>query len=265
MEKTTKRNDYLTKAKILIFDVENSPAISYNYGLFKQNIGTEMVIETPYLFSYAAKWLGEDHIYYEEQRGKNDAGLVKGLYDLLDEADMAVAHFGSGHDFPFILGRGAIHGFKPYSPVIQIDTCKIARRKFKMLSNKLSFLAKQFGVTPKDDHPEYSGFNLWKAMMAGDAKAWEVNRRYNIGDVVTLEELYLKMRPYIDNHPNVSREAGEEVCQCPSCGSDHVQKRGLRFEKSGLAYQRFQCQACGSWSKTKRSEKDFGQNVLRSI
>lgn len=253
------------KAKILVFDVENSPAVTYTYGLWKQNLSTDMVIETPYLFSYAAKWLGEDHIYYEEQRGKNDAGLVKGLYDLLDEADMAVAHFGNGHDFPFIYGRGVVHGFKPPSPVIQIDTCKLARKKFKLLSNKLEFLAKQLGVTPKDPHSEYSGFSLWRAMMAGDSKAWEVNKRYNIGDVITLEEIYLRMLPYIDKHPNVSREAGEEVCQCPSCGSDHVQMRGYRTEKSGLTYQRFQCQACGSWSKAKRSEKELGQNVLRSI
>lgn len=256
----------MSKAKVLLLDIENSPAIVYSYNLIKPIIPHKQLIEEPQILSYAAFWLDNpDEVFYEENRNNNDSGLVHSLLKLLDEADVVVAHFGDGHDIPFILGRAFVHGYKPPSPFHTVDTCKIARKKFKLTSNSLAALCKMLGVTQKDDHSEFVGFSLWKEVMAGNPKAWEVNKRYNIGDIITLRDLYLCMLPWISNHPNVGRMEGEEVCQCPSCGSEHIQKRGTYITKTGLAYQRFQCQECFSWSKAKRAEKDFGQNVLRSV
>lgn len=253
------------KAKVLFIDVEMAPNLAYVWGKWKVNIGDNQFAEKSYLMSYAAKFLGDDHIYYEENRHNNDSGLVHGIYNLLDQADIVVGHNIDKFDLPTILGRGVIHNFKPPSPYQTVDTLKVARKRFRFLSNTLAALCDEMGLSKKGKHKEFPGFDLWLQCLKQNDKAWKEMKEYNIQDILSLEELYLRMLPYIDRHPNVSREAGEEVCQCPSCGSDHVQMRGYRTEKSGLTYQRFQCQACGSWSKAKRSEKELGQNVLRSI
>ena len=65
----------------------------------------------------------------------------------------------------------------------------------------------------------------------------------------TTEELYDVVLPWIKGHPNVGLYADEAKRLCPNCGSDRVQRRGTA--KTGLRrYQRYQCQACGKWSRS---------------
>lgn len=255
----------MPKANVLILDIESSPNLAYVWQKWKVNIGDNQFLEKSYLMSYAAKWLGEDLIYYEENRHNNDAGLVKGIFDLLDQADVVVAHNGDKFDLPTIMGRGVVHGFKPPSPYHTVDTLKIARKKFRFLSNSLEALCNELGLPKKGKHKEFPGFSLWWECLRQNDAAWAEMKEYNIQDILSLEALYLRFLPYTSNHPNVGRMEGEEVCQCPSCGSEHIQKRGTYITKTGLAYQRFQCQECFSWSKAKMADKDFGKNVLRSV
>lgn len=254
----------MSKAKILIVDLENSPNLAWVWQKWKVNIGDNQFVEKSYVMSFAAKWLGEDHVYYEENRHNNDAGLVKKLYDLFDEADIVVGHNIDKFDLPIIFGRGLIHGFNPPSPFHTIDTLKVARKEFRFLSNSLAALCDELGLTKKGKHKEFPGFDLWVQCLKQNDKAWKEMKEYNIQDILSTEELYLRLRPYVTNHTNVSRKIGDEVVACPSCGSEHVQMRGFYTAKSGLVYHRFQCKECFSWSKTKRAEKDtVGQNILR--
>jgi predicted RNA-binding Zn-ribbon protein involved in translation (DUF1610 family) len=76
-------------------------------------------------------------------------------------------------------------------------------------------------------------------------------REYNEYDVLALEELYLILRPWDRRHPNVDvYDDNNEAHACPVCGSYHVEKRGFARTNSGK-YQRFQCQECGAWSRSR--------------
>ena len=254
----------MTVAKTLFLDIESAPALAYVYGLWKQNIPLKQLIERPYLLSFAAIWNDdpEKEMIYEENRHNNDYALVSKLFALLDEAEVVVAHFGDRFDLPMILGRGIVHKLLPPSPYKTVDTCLVARKKFKFMSNSLSALCDELGVTPKDSHSEFEGFDLWKGCLDQDDKAWAVNKRYNIGDVISLRDLYYRLRPYIEYHPSV---AGEGGYVCHSCGSDDIQRRGYHKMKSGLTYQRYQCNCCGSWSRSKTAVKSLNTNQLRSM
>ena len=61
--------------------------------------------------------------------------------------------------------------------------------------------------------------------MEGDVDAFGRMKDYNIGDIPTLRELYLKIRAYIPNHPNVALYFGdsEDVMRCGVCGSKHLE------------------------------------------
>jgi hypothetical protein len=47
----------------------------------------------------------------------------------------------------------------------------------------------------KKRHAKFPGFELWRECLAGNHEAWDEMREYNIDDVLSLEELYLVMRP----------------------------------------------------------------------
>lgn len=244
--------------KVLIFDVESAPNLVWCWGAWKQNISSKQFVEKSYIMSFAAKWLGSDDIIYVENRHNNDYQLVSQLYDLFDQCDVAVAHNGRKFDVPKVMGRGLVHGLKPPSPFHQVDTLLVARKKFGFVSNRLGDLCEELGLAQKDEHKNFAGFDLWVQCLKQNDAAWEEMKKYNIQDIIALEDLYLRMLPYIDNIPNL----GTSECSCPSCGSHKVQRRGTYTTKAGLNYQRFVCNDCGSWSRHK-TKVDTETNELR--
>lgn len=243
--------------KILIFDIETSPNLGYIWGKYEQNV-IEYNHEW-YMLCYVAKWLGNKKIIKSKLNDfpnykkdmMNDKHVVKTLWKLFDEADVIIGHNGDRFDIKKSNARFAYHGLPPPSQYKTIDTLKVARKYFKFNSNKLDDLGQLFGLGKKLPH---EGFQLWKKCMFGDKKAWNKMIRYNIQDVKLLEKLYLKLLPWIGNHPNFGLYMGKEYV-CPKCGSEKLQKRGFHYTKSQI-YQRIQCQDCMGWCRQVKAEKN---------
>jgi len=174
----------------------------------------------------------------------DDRKLIAEVWKVLDEADIVIAHNGDAFDIKKIFARFAYYGLKPPSPFKTIDTLKAARRRFKFDRNNLDELGKYFQVGRKK---ETTGLKLWLNCMKGDMQAWARMKRYNVGDVTLLKRVYLRLRPYIDNHPSlnlIDRIKNEQ--RCPSCKGTRIQRQGWRMSAHGR-YPRLQCQDCGSW------------------
>lgn len=254
-------------AKILILDIETAPNIAYVWGAWKQNIGQNQWKEKGHIMSFVAKWLDNDTIVYAENRKSNDKTIVKKLVGLLDEADIVVAHNGDRFDLPVILGRALVHGINPPSPYHTVDTCRIARRRFRYTTNSLANLAEELGLYhQKEKHKKFPGFELWLECLRNNDEAWAEMKEYNVEDVLVLEELYLKMRPYIDNHPNVVHHTHDDEVEvhCPKCGSMNIQWRGYYYTKTGLCYRKFVCKDCGGWGRARYAEKNLPGNNARN-
>lgn len=202
------------------------------------------------MLSFACKWNDEkkirayalpDYQGYKKDK-ENDLALVKELHRMLDEADIVVAHNGDSFDIKKANARFAIHGLTPPSPYKTIDTLKIARAKFKFGSNKLTDLGQYLGIGGKLPH---TGAHLWFSAMEGDEAAWNLMRRYNKRDVELLVKVYEKLKPWATNLPNMNLYGGNPG-DCPTCQSDHVQRRGTLVKLNTTRY-RFHCQECGAW------------------
>lgn len=241
--------------KILILDIETAPNVAYVWGAWKQNIGQNQWVSKSHVMSFAAKWLNEEKIYYTENRTSDDRKIIADLYWLLDEADIVVAHNGARFDLPTIIGRGAIHGYLPPSPYKVVDTLLVARKELRLVNNTLANLCEQLGLTLKKDHKKFPGFELWLECLRNNEEAWAEMKEYNIADIVSLEELYLRLRPYMKYHPNIAQDVEDRV-GCPKCGSNDVHWRGYYQTKSGLTYKRFRCTCCGGWGRARMSDKD---------
>lgn len=246
----------MAEPKILLFDLECAPKVAYVWQFFKVFVQPDMVVNDGWLMTAAWKFLGKDKIYCKTSNTRqigNDYELTILARNLLDEADIVIAHNAKKFDLPLINARCAIHGIAPPSPYKVVDTLEVARKKFKFDSNKLEYLATLLKCTPKGGHKKYPGFALWKACMEGDKEAWLEMVEYNKNDVATLEEVYLKLRPWMDQHPNVATLRGSDTIICPKCGGQHMQRRGT-YSTNVSTYQRFQCMDCHGWSRSRFTE-----------
>ena len=239
--------------KILILDIETAPNVAHVWRFWKENVGAKQVLEHSTIMSFAYKWLGEDGIYYEDAQHQSEKKLLKSLLNVLDVADIVIAHNGAKFDLPTIQGRAMVSGLKPPSPYKIIDTLLVARYEFNFPANSLEYLAILLSCEDKGGHHKFPGFLLWQECLKGNPEAWEEMKIYNKQDVSTLEEVYLKMRPYMRRHPNVAVFNEPDSLVCPKCGSAHIQKRGYTNTNVGK-YQKFQCQSCGGWARTRYSE-----------
>jgi DNA polymerase elongation subunit (family B) len=239
------------KLKILLLDIEAAPHTAFVWGTWDQNVGIDQLMEHGRTLCWAAKWLDQKKIYYMDER-KGTARMVKGIHKMLSEADVVITYNGLKFDIPMLNNEFIKLGLDPIPPQKHIDLLRTARAMFKLASNKLQFVARYLKLGGKVAN---KGFLLWVGCLAGNYKDWQDMRRYNIGDVVLLEKVYQRLRPWVKNHPDVDVE--NVKAHCTHCGSENVQHRGHRYTKV-FAIERLHCQSCGSWPdglKTSRKKK----------
>lgn len=235
--------------KILLLDIETAPNTAYVWGLFKENIPLQRLVDSGYVMCWAAKWLGENDMEFSSVQMETPRKMLRRIHNLLSEADAVIHYNGARFDIPTLNKEFLLHGMTPPASYRNIDLLQTVRKQFRFVSNKLDYVAQALGVGKKVKH---AGFELWIQCMAKDPEAWKQMEEYNRGDVTILEGVYHKLLPWIKNHPNHGVVDGRGGV-CPNCGSDHIQFRGYAHTKSGK-YRRFQCNECGTWSRTRKSE-----------
>jgi DNA polymerase elongation subunit (family B) len=233
-----------TGPKILSVDIETSPVVAHAWGLFKQNIAINQIIERPRTMCFGAKFLGERKVHWYSEHEHGPDIMFHAAHALLDEADVVMHYNGDRFDLPRLNTEFVLSGLTPPSPYKSIDLLKVVRRNFNFPSNKLAYISEQLGLTGKVQH---EGHQLWIRCLAGDPAAWKIMRRYNVQDVKLLEELYEKLKPWIAGHPNFSLYNGVEGV-CPNCGDEDLERRGYAYTSLGK-YQRLRCKACGTWTR----------------
>ena len=249
----------IRKPKILLIDIETSPLVVYTWTLWDQRVGLNQVIEDWSILSFAAKWLEDDDIkiMYHDTTDmkdlKDDSKLLKKLHKLLDEADIVVGQNSKAFDTKKINARLALAGFNPPSPYRQYDTKIIAKKHFKFTSNKLEYMTdKLCNKYKKLDHGKFSGFSLWKEYLAGNKEAFKEMKEYNKYDVLSLQELFLKLLPWDDSiNFNPYNDCEYDVC---TCGSIDFKKKGFHYTNT-QRYQRYECKNCGKSIRSRKAEK----------
>lgn len=221
----------------LYIDIETFPTESRHWGLWQQNIGINQIQKPGGLLCLAWAWAGSKKTYFARGDEMYDAA-----FEILDAADVLVHFNGKTFDTKHLNTEFAIRKMGRPAPFRELDLLAVVKKHFRFPSNKLEYVSKALGLKGK---VQTGGFQLWNDCMAGDAKAWLQMEKYNRQDVALLPELEQELLPWIGtNAPNANLFGGNG---CPTCGSASLQKRGLRHTTTG-AYQRYQCNDCGSWS-----------------
>jgi hypothetical protein len=245
-----------TSAKVLILDIETAPISAYVWGIWNQNINLNMIQSDWFCLTWAAKWLFEDKVYSgkikpSEVKKQDDKRMIKGVWELLNEADIVIAHNGEKFDIPKLNSRFILSGLHPPLPYQQIDTLRHIRRQFGFTSNKLDYVNKLLNLERKQDT---GGFELWEGCLRGDQASLDKMESYNVQDVRILEETYLHIRPWIKPHPNMGLFILDETqSRCPSCGSDDMKEMGKMYYTSANAYESMRCGNCGATARKRNT------------
>jgi hypothetical protein len=177
--------------------------------------------------------------------------MLKAFAKEYDKADLVVAYNGKSFDIKWIKGRMAYHGIPPLSPVQICDPYLDVRSSMNLNSNKMDYVAKFLGEEGKTP----MSFKDWKDVMSGSKRALNKMDKYCKQDVLVLENVYKKTRPYVESK-GICRSLMQDKEVCPECGSHATVKHGIYYTKTGR-YQKYRCGKClSNWRDTRQLKDD---------
>ncbi len=238
--------------RVLLLDIETAPLLGYVWGLWENNVALNQIYKDWHILSWSAKWLGDppNTVMYMDQRNapniEDDKKILQGIWKLLNEADIIVTQNGKSFDQRKLQARFILNGMKPPSTYRHIDTKVLAQKHFAFTSHKLEYMTDKLCTKYKKlvRHGKFQGFDMWKECLKGNKAAWKEMEKYNKYDVLSLEELYLKLQPWDTSiNFNVYHDRPVSVC---ACGKRHDEVKN-RYVYTNLGkFQKFRCSRCGS-------------------
>lgn len=236
----------MAEPKILFFDIEST-------GL-NATFGTILCI--------GHKWFKQKNVYVptildDAKSMLDDKALVRDFADTWNEADYVVSWFGKRFDVPMIESKMLKHKLGPLAPKYHLDLWEAARKYFKLHSNRLAAFEQYLGT---ESSKTAIDFDSWLRAAHGDKKAIAEVVDHCRKDVMVLEEVFVRMRPWLEKEPPRALFTGEQDA-CPSCGGKHIEKRGYKVAATRM-YKQLHCLDCGKWF---RSAKAIAKSDYRGM
>jgi DNA polymerase elongation subunit (family B) len=239
---------------ILLLDIETSPLQVFSWGIYDQRLSIDNIIRDWSCICWSCKWLGDSEVLgdvctSDEAKEGDDERIIISMWEMINQANIVITHNGNNFDLKKLNTRFLLHGLNPPSKYYSVDTYQVARNTFGFSSNKLDYLSTSFGFKGKID----TDYELWKRCYVGEQDALDEMFTYNQNDVVELENVYLKLLPWIKNHPNVSIYSNDNIERCPKCGNEDLNWSGFYYTSTGK-FEAFRCNKCGAVGRSKVNE-----------
>ena len=177
---------------------------------------------------------------------------------------MVIGQNNNSFDNKWINTRAAKHCLFVDRFVKSFDIYRMAKRYFRLPSFSMAYMAKYFGLTPKLSH---EGMLMWEMVEYGTKAEQEEYLKkmvdYNVGDIVTTEELYLTLKPYFGSVTNKAVQSGLPKWACPISGSLNVKHQKTIFTEMGTIQRILYCEDSEHQYKvSNRTYQDFLQRAL---
>lgn len=239
------------KVKLLFYDIEVCRDVVEGYGN-KWDFKVVKWVRHQQLMCYSYKWKGDKKptFVYRHQFSTMKEFLTS-LRDLQTEADIVVAHNGKKFDDKMMNRFYIKNDVDLPSPFFSVDTCQVARSRYKFHSNSLNELSDYLELGHKENIT-YKDLEDDFMSDSPSTKTISLMKKYNNMDVELLEKLYYKLLPGIANHPNMARLMNVHDA-CPQCGAgeDNIGREKYRPTKMGL-FMQYKCRICKKYFQSAR-------------
>lgn len=237
------------KPVCIVLDIETAPMVAYAWGRKDINIALNQIKEEWKIMAVGMKILGEKKVHYVDTFFNTERRLLEVVWKWLDKADIVITQNGKSFDIPKLNAKFILYGMERPSPYRQIDTYRLAKSVAAFTSYKLEYLTEKLCTKyRKLSHNKFPGMSLWTECLASNPKAWKEMKLYNTHDVLSTEELYLKLRgwaPASVPSPSIPVQTSPS---CPFCTSYNLRSLGIRTTSFGK-YRRYICSHCGTSTK----------------
>ena len=244
--------------KIITFDIETSPHLSFHWRRWQENIPPANTIEESKMICWAAKEYGQKEVEFSSYWEDGEDYVLERLWEVLDDADVVVGFNSDKFDIKKVMGEFFLRGWEPPSPFQSVDLFKQVKKNFNFSSNRLKEILKARGLAPKLE--DNANMQLWMDVVYNELPTSRRRMKaYNIQDVKSTEELYDAMLGWISNHPNWGLYADDldGTPICPNCGGTCKEHKVRRTKVR--KYMQYKCNDCGKYS---RGRKSIGDNHL---
>ena len=234
-------------SKILIYDIETSRGVFKSFWTGKMFLGHKAMVKEPAIISISWKWLGEDKIHHLTwDKNHSDEKMVKEFLKSYNKADMLIGQNNDNFDNRWLQARAMKYGFDFNTYLRSFDIMKQNKRLFRVVSYSMDYVSKFLNVTFKQSH---EGIKMWDMIEDGTEEQQKEYLQkmidYNIGDIVTTEEIYLKNRKYYGHKVHFGVLNGQEKFTCPNCGSYDVKLYKTTVTPAGTVQRVMKCNVDG--------------------
>lgn len=241
---------------VLLYDLETRPAEAVAFNVWQVNLSEQQLTSPVSVISASWKWLGDKRTHVMDVKTEGAEAMLTGLELAMYDAAAVVTFNGIKFDRRHLNRELILADALSLPQIAQIDLLKVVKDQFDFPFYRLDYVSERLLGERK---LETGGIGLWRAYMAGDPKAIKLMREYNKHDVGLTERLYLKLRPWIVNHPNVAPlpkglEFPEPTHACPTCGTDGLFDLGFPRRTRHFAIQRLWCPTCHAYSDGARKK-----------
>jgi len=235
-----------SNGKVMVYDIETSLVRIEHWGTGKTYINHSQLSagregETR-IISIAWKYVGEDEVFALAWDDGCDKEMMTEFMAYYNRCDMVIGQNNNSFDNKLVATRAAKHGLFLNRFVKSFDIYRKVKSVFKMQSYSMAYMAKFFGLTLKQSH---EGIRMWKMIQYGnpEEKAEYLQKMvdYNIGDIVTTEELYMKLRPYLNTVRHEGVKAGKPRWSCPVTGSLNIELYNTIYTEAGTVQRILFC------------------------
>jgi hypothetical protein len=243
--------------KRLFWDIETSCNVVYTWRIGRKiSLMPHNIIKERAIICISYKWGHEDEVHTLTWNAGCDKALIAAFHKIGNEADEMIAHNGDNFDLKWYNGRCVFHDLPGASHWRTVDTLKIARRQFKLNSNRLDYLGHFLFGEGKQAH---SGFDMWRDIMEKNCpKAMGEMVGYCEQDVRLLEKVFHRLEPFHTPRSHQGVLSGLSKWTCPFTGSENVKKSKTRCTTRGtIQHQMYSHEAGAYYTISNRAYEQY--------
>lgn len=230
------KKNIVNPTKIMVYDIETSRVEAKVFWTGKQYINHKQLRGEPKVISISWKWLGEDEVHslHWDMKTKCDKKMIEEFVKEYNKASMVIGQNNNNFDNKWINARAAKYNLDVNTGIKSFDIYVQAKRKFRIPSYSMAYMCKYFDVEQKLSS---GGITTWDKIEEGED--WEREEamaqmiEYNIGDIISTEALYVRLRKYFDHVTNLGVANGGELWADPDTGSVNVRLYKTSYTAAG--------------------------------